>query len=242
YEVQAGDNFGWSDREGPFRADGRQIYPLPPNDAEDFDFTYPVAAYDHNRDPGQTGDAGIAVNGGFVYRGEIPELQGKYLFTDIVRGTVMATEADEMVRNDGDLEDLATIDSLRVFMDGQETTFQEIVGDDRVDLRVGADADGELYLVTKADGTIYRVTGAREAEVDTGTVLPEIYPDVVAHYNFDNPAQDETWETDQGPSGTDIELVNGGVEMRVHDAAYPGAGQALQTQQMSPTEQSNDDW
>src|SRR5690606_35595468 len=116
YAVEPDDNFGWSVREGPFLAENRQIFPLPENDAE-LGFTYPVAAYDHNRDPGQTGDAGVAVNGGYVYRGEIEALQGKYLFTDIVRGWVLSTEADEMVRNDGDIEDLATIEQLRVFHD-----------------------------------------------------------------------------------------------------------------------------
>ncbi|MEE6272115.1 PQQ-dependent sugar dehydrogenase [Georgenia wangjunii] len=243
YEVQAGDNFGWSLREGPFRAENRQIYPLPANDAEEFDFTYPVAAYDHNRDPGQTGDAGIAVNGGYVYRGDIPELRGKYLFTDIVRGTVMATEADEMVRNDGDLEDLAPIAQLRVFHDGEETTFQELVGHARVDLRFGADAEGDLYLISKADGKVWRVTGARYAGANSPHALPELAPNLVAHYDFDHPvAGNPTWEEDQGWSGTDIELVNGGVEMRVADRAYPGAGEALQTQQMSPTASSNDDW
>lgn len=235
YEVEPGDNFGWSVREGPFLAENRQIYPLPANDAE-FGFTYPVAAYDHNRDPGQTGDAGVAVNGGYVYRGEIEELRGKYLFTDIVRGFVLATEADEMVRNDGDIEDLATIAELRVFHDGEQTTFQELVGDQRVDLRFGADADGELYLVSKADGKIWKVTGAREVE-------PEPPNNVVAHYTFDNPvAGNPAWEDDQGFSGTDIELVNGGALQRVADAAYPGAGRALQTQQLSPTVKGNDDW
>ncbi|MEE6286965.1 Ig-like domain repeat protein [Georgenia sp. MJ173] len=243
YEVQPGDNFGWSVREGSFLAENRQIFPLPPNDAEDFDFTYPVAAYDHNRDPGQTGDAGVALNGGFVYRGEIPELQGRYIFTDLVRGWVLSTQADEMVRNEGDPADLATIEELRVFHDGEETTFQELVGDKRVDLRFGADADGELYLVSKADGKIWTVTGARTVGAQSPFVLPELAGDVVAHYDFDHPVDGaQTFEADQGISGTDIELVNGGVEMRVADAAYPGAGEALQTQQMSPTEQSNDDW
>ncbi|WP_222928743.1 PQQ-dependent sugar dehydrogenase [Georgenia faecalis] len=242
YEVQAGDNFGWSVREGPFLAENRQIYPLPANDAE-FDFTYPVAAYDHNRDPGQTGDAGVAVNGGYVYRGEIAALRGKYLFTDIVRGTVMATEVDEMVRNDGDLEDLAPIASLKVFHNGEETTFQELVGDARVDLRFGADAEGDLYLISKADGKIWRVTGARHTGASSPHALPELTPNLVAHYDFDHPvAGNPTWEDDQGWSGTDIQLVNGGVEMRVADRAYPGAGEALQTQQMSPTASSNDDW
>ncbi|MGO1581651.1 MAG: PQQ-dependent sugar dehydrogenase [Actinomycetaceae bacterium] len=238
YEVEAGDDFGWSEREGPFLASERQIYPLPEDDAG---YTYPVAAYDHNRDPGQTGDAGVAVNGGFVYRGTIPELQGLYLFTDLVRGWVLATDSEQMERNDGDLEDLAPIEELRVFEDGVETTFAELAGDSRVDLRFGQDADGELYLISKADGRIWRVTGAHEAE--PSTVIPELARNVVAHYDFDHPVEaDATLEDDQGRSGTDISLVNGGALQRVADAAYPGAGRALQTQQLSPTEQSDDDW
>ncbi|MGC5616221.1 PQQ-dependent sugar dehydrogenase [Georgenia sp. Z1491] len=238
YEVESGDNFGWSEREGSFLAHDRQIYPLPDDDAG---YTYPVAAYDHNRDPGQTGDAGVAVNGGFVYRGSIPELQGRYLFTDLVRGWILSTNADEMHRNDGDPHDLAPIEELRVIHEGVETTFAELVGDTRVDLRFGADASGELYLVSKADGRIWSVTGAHE--VPETNVLPELARNVVSHYTFDHPVADApAWEDDLGRSGTDIELVNGGELMRVADAAYPGAGLALQTQQLSPDTASNDDW
>ncbi|MGM1018739.1 MAG: PQQ-dependent sugar dehydrogenase [Actinomycetota bacterium] len=242
YAVEPGDNFGWSVREGSFVAENRQIFPLPADDAEN-GFTYPVAAYDHNRDPGQTGDAGVALNGGFVYRGDIPELEGRYIFTDLVRGWVLSADADEMVRNDGDPEDLATIEELRVFHDGEETTFQDLVGDTRVDLRFGSDADGELYLVSKANGKIWKVTGAREAGPSSPFVLPALAPNLVTHHDFDHPdADDPTLEVDQGLSGTEISLVNGGVEMRVADRAYPGAGEALQTQQMSPRTASNDDW
>ncbi|WP_334152181.1 PQQ-dependent sugar dehydrogenase [Microbacterium sp.] len=243
YAVEPGDNYGWSVREGSFLADNRQIFPLPADDAEN-GFTYPVAAYDHNRDPGQTGDAGVAVNGGFVYRGDIPELQGRYLFTDLVRGWVLSTNADEMARNEGDIADLATIEELRVFHEGVETTFQDLVGDTRVDLRFGSDADGELYLVSKANGKIWKVTGARTVdETPSPFVLPALAPNLVTHYDFDHPdAADPKTEVDQGRSGTDIALVNGGVEMRVADRAYAGAGEALQTQQMSPRTASNDDW
>lgn len=243
YAVEPGDNFGWSVREGSFLAENRQIFPLPEDDAEN-GFTYPVAAYDHNRDPGQTGDAGVAVNGGFVYRGEIPELQGRYLFTDLVRGWVLSTDAEEMVRGDGDIADLATIEELRVFADGVETTFQELVGDKRVDLRFGSDADGELYLVSKANGKIWKVTGARSVDEPANPfVLPALAPNLVTHHDFDHPdAAKPTVELDQGRSGTPISLINGGVEMRVADRAYPGAGEALQTQQMSPRTASNDDW
>ncbi|PWD50373.1 glucose dehydrogenase [Serinibacter arcticus] len=248
YAVEPGDNFGWSEREGSFVARDRQIFPLPADDATEFDFTYPVAAYDHNRDPGQTGDAGVAVNGGFVYRGDIEALQGKYLFTDLVRGWVLSTEADEMIRNDGDPADLAEISQLKVFVDGEETTFSELVGSQRVDLRFGSDGENQLYLVSKADGKIWKVVGAREGDVEppfeaAPQVLPELASNLVAHYAFDTPAAgDLTKEADLGQSGTTIDLVNGGREMRVHDAAYPGAGRALQTQQLSKNAATNDDW
>ena len=62
----------------------------------------PVAWYDHGR--------GCSITGGFVYRGDIEALQGRYLFTDLVRGWVLSTQADEMVRNAGDPDDLATIE------------------------------------------------------------------------------------------------------------------------------------
>jgi len=54
YEVQPGDNFGWSRREGPFRVQDRELYPLPPGD-EGLGYTYPVAAYGHEREPDQVG-------------------------------------------------------------------------------------------------------------------------------------------------------------------------------------------
>ncbi|MEK8228246.1 hypothetical protein NKG05_22525 [Oerskovia sp. M15] len=131
--------------------------------------------------------------------GRYPRAAGRYLFTDLVRGWVLATEADEMVRNDGDLEDLAEIEHLRVFHEGVETTFQELVGDQRVDLRFGSDADGELYLVSKADGKIWKVVGARNAGASSPVALPELAPHLVAHYDFDHPAEGApTWEADQG--------------------------------------------
>ena len=59
----AGANYGWREREGTFAfepgADGG-LFELPAFDAS-FDFTYPVAQYDH--------DDGAAIAGGFVYRG-----------------------------------------------------------------------------------------------------------------------------------------------------------------------------
>ena len=244
YEVRAGDNFGWSEREGPFRVgDGGDIYPLPEDD-EKYGYTYPVAAYDHNRDPGESGDAGIAVAGGHVYRGDdVPRLKGRYIFSDLVRGYVYSARAGQMRQERGKLAD---IQRLRVFANGEETTFQELVGDERVDLRSGTDADGELYFLAKASGQIWKVTGAgplppRDKSDDT--VLPSLSDDMVAHYDMENPLTDNrAIERDQGQSGTAIDLVNGGASMRVEDQAYPGAGTAMQTKQVSPGTAGNDDW
>jgi glucose/arabinose dehydrogenase len=162
YEVRAGDNYGWSDREGPFvykRGDPVcGVYPLPADDAQ-YGYTYPVAAFDHNPPPTNLcSDTGHAISGGFVYRGSIPELRGKYVFTDLVDGRVFYTEASEMRRG----RPMARIHQFQIYdAAGTLTTFQQLAGDARVDLRFGQDARGELYLLAKANGKVWKVTGTK---------------------------------------------------------------------------------
>ncbi len=68
YEVRPGDDFGWSEREGPFvfkRGDPTcGVYPLPVDD-DKYGYTYPVAAFDHNPPLGSPPcvESGHAVNG-----------------------------------------------------------------------------------------------------------------------------------------------------------------------------------
>jgi glucose/arabinose dehydrogenase len=72
----AGLNFGWSQREGTHRYKGAR-----PAGAVD-----PVYEYSH-------ADGGIAVTGGYVYRGKrIPNLVGAYLWADEARGHVIALQ------------------------------------------------------------------------------------------------------------------------------------------------------
>jgi glucose/arabinose dehydrogenase len=74
--ITNGGNYGWNVREGTFWFDsvsGNVVSgparDVPPN------LTEPIAVYDH--------DDGLAIIGGFVYRGsKIPELQGRYVFAD----------------------------------------------------------------------------------------------------------------------------------------------------------------
>ncbi len=178
YEVKAGDNMGWSEREGAFVFDKTatnpcdRLFPLP---ADDAGYVYPVAAYDHDPAPGWncTADVGVAVAGGFVYRGkDVPKLRGKYVFGDLVDGRVLYTEASEMRRG----RTPATIHRLALFNGaGQSVRMQDLSspgapGDpNRVDLRFGTDAQGELYILAKANGKIWKVTGTREfASGDVG--------------------------------------------------------------------------
>jgi glucose/arabinose dehydrogenase len=162
YDLRAGDNLGWSEREGMWvfnRSERCNLYPLPPNDAT-FGYTYPVAAFDHNAAQLPCGsDAGHAVVGGFVYRGNaLPALRGKYIFGDLVDGRVFYTNAADMVRGSG----LAPLFQLKLFNSaGTQTTMRTLAGDSRVDLRLGIDRAGELYLMAKANGRIWKVTGTR---------------------------------------------------------------------------------
>ena len=154
---EAGGNYGWRLREGTF-ATGHEyrrrvgpVYPRPAADAREY--LYPVAQYDH--------DEGFAVGGGYVYRGSaIPYLHGKYVFTDFPRGRVFAFDADRL-----DATELATIEELRLVVDGKEQDLVDIAGfpntyrrgTRRVDARLGIDHDGELYLLSKGDGWVRKL-------------------------------------------------------------------------------------
>jgi hypothetical protein len=164
FEVRAGDNLGWSVRDGAFvykLGDRCKVYPLPANDRA-LGFTYPVAAYDHDPPPGgPCTDTGHAVSGGFVYRGRrVPQLKGKYVFGDIVDGRLFYTNEREMRRGrkPAPLHLLTLADAA-----GKELSMRDLAGDQRVDLHFGSDAQGELYLLSKANGKIWKITGTLRA-------------------------------------------------------------------------------
>lgn len=167
--VQAGDNDGWSVRQGPFmfiKPDDCHVYPLPAGD-KNYGFSYPVAAYTHMPPPGQNcnADVGHAIIGGFVYRGTaLPALYGKYVFADNVTGRIFYTNVDEMQHG---TSHLATIHQVNLEdANGNPVTIQDLLstggqGDpNRIDLRFGIDSSGELYVVSKGNGRVYKIVGA----------------------------------------------------------------------------------
>lgn len=153
YLIKPGHDYGWPVREGNFvfNPDGNlnNVYPLPANDSIS-NITYPVAEYDH--------DEGLAISGGYEYWGKaIPQLKGKFIFGDIPSGRLFYINMNDI--NQGRL---ATIQEWKITVGKVPKTLKQVCGSDRVDLRFGRDAQGELYVLTKADGRLYKMTSVTE--------------------------------------------------------------------------------
>jgi glucose/arabinose dehydrogenase/mono/diheme cytochrome c family protein len=149
--IKPGHFYGWPIREGTFLErffyNTGKIYPLPDNDSI-YHVTYPVAQFDH--------DEGVAISGGFEYRGTaIPQLAGKYLFGDIASGKLFYVNMKDLR-----LGKQATIKKWKISFKGAPTTLAQLCGKDRVEMRFGMDSKGELYLLTKADGKVYKLVSA----------------------------------------------------------------------------------
>ena len=147
-----GANYGWPLREGTFvtdRTDQTTLYALPEDDATR-GFTYPVAQYDHSE--------GLAICGGYVYRGtKIPELDGHYIFGDLINGRVFHLPVTSLQQGSQ-----ATIYELTLKRNGVTTTMRDIVKGqyDRVDMRFGQGPGGAMYIMSKQDGWIRRIMPA----------------------------------------------------------------------------------
>jgi len=84
-------------------------------------------------------------------------LQGTYVFGDLVNGRVFGVNADEL-----ELGKQAEIHELLLELDGESVTMMELAGNvGRVDLRFGTDLQGELYIMEKIHGHIYKVVDAK---------------------------------------------------------------------------------
>ncbi len=146
--IHAGRDYGWPIREGNFvfnpYGNLNNIYPLPANDST-YKITYPIAQYDH--------DEGNAISGGYEYAGTtIPLLKDKFFFGDIPSGRLFYINTSD-IRSGKPVP----IKEWKVTLNGVATTLKALCQSDRVDLHFGKDASGELYIMTKADGKLYKL-------------------------------------------------------------------------------------
>jgi glucose/arabinose dehydrogenase len=147
--IKPGYDFGWPYREGRFRIDElgdlNLIYKIPTNE-EPNKFNVPVIEVDH--------DDMAAISTALEYTGQnIPSLVGKYIFT-----TISITKQFYVDEQDIQEGKVAKVREFMVSLDGKIVTFNELTGNPgRADLRIGKDADGELYFFTKPDGKVYKV-------------------------------------------------------------------------------------
>jgi len=131
--VRSGDNHGWPLKEGSFffdmngDGDGFVTDEPPPNLPRDL--VDPIAEYDH--------DEGIAIIGGFVYRGtDVPALVGRYVFGEFA----------QTFANDGRLFHLdENRDILELQLEGQNAFGLSLLG-------MGRDRDGEVYALANGTG------------------------------------------------------------------------------------------
>ncbi|MFS4493420.1 PQQ-dependent sugar dehydrogenase [Maribacter sp. 2308TA10-17] len=147
--IHPGKDYGWNMRDANIKYDPKYQKELEavPWDTPETDYQLPFAVYSHNE--------GRAVSGGFIYRGSISLLKGKYIFGDIVSGRIFYLDLRKKI--DG-LQQVYEFDLLN--QQGEKITLQNLVGN-RVDLRFGEDSSGELYIMTKTDGYIRKITGSK---------------------------------------------------------------------------------
>ena len=151
-----GANYGWGEREGTWVINENNenvLFPLPANDRQ-YNYTYPVAQYDHDIPPDREDYYAIAIAGGYVYRGQaIPELVGQYIFADFGSDArFFHVPVDELVNGKQ-----AKIQELRLFDGQREASFLEIIGKERSDVRFGIDEAGEIYVTSKQDGKVRKL-------------------------------------------------------------------------------------
>ncbi len=147
YDLQAGDFCGWPVREGDFvinpYGDMTVVYPSNYKGAS-IKGKSPIFSYDH--------DEGKAICGVHEYLGnEVSALKGKFLLGDIPTGRLYyVNKTDIGLKN-------APIYEWKVKVNGKVTTLRNLCSDNRVDLHFGRDYQGELYIMTKPDGKLYKI-------------------------------------------------------------------------------------
>jgi glucose/arabinose dehydrogenase len=130
----AGANYGWRLREGDMETPAKNVGGKAPRGAIE-----PVYVYKH----GSGTNEGLSVTGGYVYRGPIKELQGRYIFADYQNPRIWSFR---MNRN--------KIDDLKDHTDALQPK------DGRIKLipSFAEDNEGNLFIIDLT-GNIYQIIG-----------------------------------------------------------------------------------
>ena len=126
-----GANYGWRAREGKF--DNPGVSDAAPTGAID-----PLYDYGHGDqfDPPFEAFEGRSVTGGYVYRGSVAELQGRYIFGDYISGQIWSFKVD---RNTGQIV-AGSLQDLTATFANAVSPINEISS-------FGEDGFGNLYVV-----------------------------------------------------------------------------------------------
>lgn len=151
--VEKGGNYGWTILEASRCRDNQLGYKCGADR-----FKPPIHEYAHfHIDP----EGGLAVVGGYVYRGKVyPSLQGRYFFADMT-GKIWSLTATENIDGAGKYSYWQ--------LDKVWQGYGSIVS-------FGEDDDGEMYVVNLSDKTLYqmKVRALNLAEADLiATTLPQ---------------------------------------------------------------------
>ena len=196
--IRKGANYGYPLREGTQVMSENGMTAVPQDDRIPVQIsdtvvrgtvtpTYPVAQFPH------TPTGGDAIANGFVYRGKsIPALRNRLLFGDITTGRFWYADiAEVLAADDNNPATVAPIhkvdSSLRQLVEASYRArggkapalpgSARVSGPGRVDVRLASDEEGELYVLTKADGMIRKVVGARaSAQPATVAAAPSATP------------------------------------------------------------------
>lgn len=144
--VVAGGNYGWPLMEGSFCFDmnGQESgFVLAPSACSQAGLVGPIGEYDH--------DEGIAIVGGFVYRGgELPALRGRYVFGDFVDPDTGLGRLMYLNKKDPSPESPAKVSELRLVGSAFPGSL----------LGMGEDDQGNLYVLTSTTGAPVGNTGS----------------------------------------------------------------------------------
>ncbi len=140
--IEPGKFYGWPVREGTFTINPygsfRTLYPLPEDDAK-WGATYPLIQLEH--------DETVAIIGGYI----LPSgpLKGKFVFGDVPSGRLFFADLADGPH--------PAVQAWGIRFEGKEISLKELCGSDRVDLKFGLDHAGNVYIMSKSNGAIYKI-------------------------------------------------------------------------------------